>query len=94
MTTLAQRIHETPMAPYIGVLKGMSKQDMQIVVTFLTEKMKEADEQKTVSESKEEIIRKKYMHLKISPKVKALVDGLSLSKEEMDDERTKHMLGL
>ena len=41
-----------------------------------------------------DLIREKYKNLRISPRVKALVDGLSLSKEEVDDERTKYMLGI
>ena len=92
MTALAKRITETPMAPYIGLMRGMSQQDIDIVVTFLNEVKKEAEESKP--KSNEEIIREKYKNLRISPRVKALVDGLSLSKEEVDDERTQYMLGL
>ena len=39
MTALAQRITETPMAPYIGVLRSMTREEKQIVVTFLTESL-------------------------------------------------------
>lgn len=79
------------MAPYIGLMRGMTRQDIDIVVTFLNEVKKDAEESKP--KSNEEIIREKYKNLRISPRVKALVDGLSLSKEEVDDERTKYMLG-
>jgi hypothetical protein len=41
MTTLAQRINETPMAPYTALLKGMTREQKQIVVTFITESMEE-----------------------------------------------------
>ena len=41
MTTLAQRIKETPMAPYLGLLRGMTREQKQIVVTFITESMDE-----------------------------------------------------
>lgn len=92
MTALAQRITEPPMAPYIGVMLGMTRQDIDIVVTFLNEVKKDAKESKL--KSNEEVIREKYKNLRISPRVKALVDGLSLSKEEVDDERTKYMLGI
>ena len=44
MTTLAKRITETPMAPYMSLLKGMSRRHKQIVVTYLTELMKEGDD--------------------------------------------------
>ena len=41
MTALAQRIEETPMAPYVVLIRGMSLEEQQIVVTFITELMKE-----------------------------------------------------
>ena len=37
MTALAQRITQTPMAPYLGVLSSLSREERQIVVAFLTE---------------------------------------------------------
>ena len=37
MTALAQRIKETPMAPYMGVMQSLSRKDIDIVVTFLNE---------------------------------------------------------
>ena len=94
MTAIAQRIKDTPMAPYIGLMRGMSRHDIQIVVTFLNEVMEEAEESEAVPMTNAEIIREKYKNLRISPRAKALVEGLSLSKEEMEDERTKYILGL
>ena len=94
MTITAQRIKETPMAPYIGLMRGMSRRDIQIVVTFLNEVMEEAEESEAVPMTNAEIIREKYKNLKISPRAKALVEGLSLSEEEVNDERTKYILGL
>ena len=41
MTTLAQRISETPMAPYVALLRGMTREQKRIVVTYLTESMEE-----------------------------------------------------
>ena len=41
MTTLAQRIKETPMAPYMALLQGMTKEEKRIVVTFINESMEE-----------------------------------------------------
>ena len=94
MTVTAQRIKETPMAPYIGLMRGMSRRDIQIVVTFLNEVLEEAEESETVPMTNAEIIREKYKNLRISPRAKALVEGLSLSEEEVNDERTKYILGL
>ena len=82
------------MAPYIGLMRGMSRRDIQIVVTFLNEVMEEAEESETVPMTNAEIIREKYKNLRISPRAKALVEGLSLSEEEVNDERTKYILGL
>ena len=39
MTTFAQRIKETPMAPYMALLRSMTREQKQIVVTFITESM-------------------------------------------------------
>ena len=52
MTTLAQRISETPMAPYVALLRGMTREQKQIVVTYLTESMEEpaADDAKTAQQ--------------------------------------------
>jgi len=41
MTTLAQRISETPMAPYAALLRSMTRKQKRIVVTYLTESMEE-----------------------------------------------------
>lgn len=48
MTTLAQRIKETPMAPYMGLLRGMTREQKQIVVTFITESMDEPKQKRQV----------------------------------------------
>lgn len=93
MTATAQRIKETPMAPYIGLMRGMSRQDIQIVVTFLNEVMEEAEET-TAPKSNAEIIREKYKNLKISPEIQRLRGCLKLTEEEMQDEHTKYILGL
>ena len=41
MTATAQRIKKTPMAPYMALLRGMTREQKQIVVTFITESMEE-----------------------------------------------------
>ena len=58
------------MAPYIGLMRGMSRRDIQIVVTFLNEVMEEAEEPETVPMTNAEIIHEKYKNLKISPRIK------------------------
>ena len=59
-------------------------------MTFLQEAIAEAEAPK---ESAAEIIRKKFKRLTISQETKELVSALSLSSEEMNDERTNYILG-
>ena len=77
------------MAPYADLLRSMKPQEMRIVVTFLQEAMIEAETEKSAAE----IIRQKFKDLTISEETKELVHDLSLSSEEMDDERTRYILG-
>lgn len=95
MTALAQQVKNTPMAPYIGLMRGMSKRDIQIVVKFLNAVLDEEREEKAMSpKNNEEIIREKYKNLKISPEIQRLRGCMKLTEEEMQDERTKYILGL
>jgi hypothetical protein len=48
MTTLAQRITDTPMAPYMGLIRSMTREQKQIVVSFITESMRETKLQRQV----------------------------------------------
>jgi len=93
MTAQARRrIAETPMAPYTDLMLSMKPKDMLIVVDFLKEAMQEATEEEPQLTAAE-IIREKFKNLVISEETKELVRGLSLSKEEMEDERTRYILG-
>ena len=95
MTALAQQVKNTPMAPYIGLMRGMSKRDIQIVVKFLNAVLGEEREEKAMSpKTNEEISREKYKNLKISPEIQRLRGCMKLTEEEMQDERTKYILGL
>ena len=91
MAVLARDISETPMAPYADILRNMKPQEMRIVVTFLQDALAEAEA--PAKESAAEIIRKKFKRLTISQETKQLVSDLSLSSEEMNDERTRYILG-
>ena len=46
MTTLAHRVSETPMAPYMGIMRGMNINDINVVIEFLKETVREAEESK------------------------------------------------
>ena len=92
MTALARKISDTPMAPYVDLLRKLKPQEMRIVVTFLEEAIDEAEAVKH-EETAADKIRKKFKGLAISKETKELVSDLSLSSEEMKDERTQYILG-
>ena len=92
MTALARRIAGAPMAPYTDILLSMKPKGMIIVMDFLQEAIQEAVP-KEKALSAEDVIRKKFRGLAISDETKELVHGLSLSSEEMSDERTQHFWG-
>lgn len=87
MTALAQRIKETPMAPYVGLISGMTLEEKQVVLAFIVDSM-EGQEPKDNSE----IIRKKYRKLLIPPELKRLRGCMKLTEEELKDERTQYIL--
>ena len=89
MTALAQRIKETPMAPYADLLRGMTPEQKMIVVTYITESMeKPAVEPK----SNAEIIREKFKDMRVSPELKKLRGCIKLTEEDLKDERIQYIL--
>ena len=44
MTALAQKIKETPMAPYVGLISNMTDEQKHIVVTFINELMEKPNQ--------------------------------------------------
>ena len=94
MTATAQQVKSTPMAPYIGLMRGMSRHDIQIVVTFLNEVMEEAEDTKAAvsSDSLVEMARKKF-NVPESPETKWFREHpVNFTEEELSDERTKYIL--
>ena len=91
MTKLAQRISETPMAPYLGLLDGMTREQKQIVVTYITESLEESAVEEN---SNADIVREKLKRLKISPEIARLRGCMKLTESEKEDERTQYILGL
>lgn len=80
------------MAPYMGVMKSMNLDDMHIVVEFLNEAINEAEEAKHKEE--DEFLARKMAEIKISPRIAKLIEETRLTPEEVEDERTRHILGL
>ena len=92
MTTLAHRVSETPMAPYMGIMRGMNINDINVVIEFLKETVREAEESRRKAD--DEFLAKKMAEIEISPEVDELFDALRLTPEEAADERTRWILGL
>lgn len=92
MTTLAHRVSETPMAPYMGIMRGMNINDINAVIEFLKETVREAEESRRKAD--DEFLAKKMAEIEISPEVNELFDALRLTPEEAADERTRWILGL
>lgn len=92
MTTLAHRVSETPMAPYMGIMRGMNINDINVVIEFLKETVREAEESRRKAE--DEFLAKKMAEIEISPEIDELFDALRLTPEEAADERTRWILGL
>ena len=89
-----RRVQSTPMGPYIELMERMTQEEKQIVVTFLTESMREQSQQAETPKNNAEIIREKYKTLKISPEIQRLRGCLKLTEEESEDERSQYILGL
>ena len=52
MMSLTQRIAETPMAPYVGLMRGMSRSQKLTVVAFLVDAMQESEAGQTADADK------------------------------------------
>ena len=48
MTLATRRVQSTPMAPYMGLIRSMTREQKQIVVSFITESMRETKLQRQV----------------------------------------------
>lgn len=72
MTTM-QRIQSTPMAPYVGLMEGMSNQDKVAVATFLVAMVPNVRVVEEPVKTNAEIIREKYKNLRRTPRVKKLM---------------------
>ena len=114
MTLIAQQIRQTPMAPYVGLMQGMSTKDKLVLMAFLVDSMQEQESHESIrakqmlkpnpfshfrkasefAEEERTQILEKMRKTSISPETKSLVGGLSLTEEELQDERTRYILGL
>jgi len=91
MTATAQRITETPMAPYIELMRSMTREQKQIVVTFITESMEES--RKTMSSEDLVAAARKKFNVPESAETKWFREHpVNFTQEELSDERTRYIL--
>ena len=94
MTAATSRVQSTPMAPYIGLMRGMKVSDMYIVVDFLKEAIREAEDAKRKAE--DAILAEKMAHSenKLPAAFLKLRGSVSFSPEEIaSDDRLDYILG-
>jgi hypothetical protein len=92
MTATARRLQSTPMAPYIDVMRSLDVNDMHLVVEFMNETIREAEEAKRRAD--DDFLAKKMAEIEISPRIAKLIEDTRLTAEEAKDERTRYILGL
>ena len=92
MSTATRTIQDTPMAPYVGLMKSMKPDDMQTVLLFLQDAITEAEQAKRKAE--DEFLARKMAEIKVSPRIKTLISQTRLSPDEAADERTRYILGI
>ena len=77
MTAAALKVKGTPMAPYMGLMSRMSREQKLAVVAFLTESLDEPEEVRTNAE----LIREKYKNMRISPEIKWMIPRIPVLPE-------------
>ena len=70
----------------------MDVNDMHLVVEFMNETIREAEEAKRRAD--DEFLAKKMAEIEISPRIAKLIEDTRLTAEEAKDERTRYILGL
>lgn len=79
------------MAPYTILLLGMTHEQKQIVMTYISEAM---NEPAVVAKGNAEIVCENLKRLIILPKIARLRGCKKLTESEKQSERTRYILGL
>jgi hypothetical protein len=101
MTTQVN-ISQTPIAPYIGVLNNMNRKEKMAVALFLVssipgvEIVETKEEKPQFTEEDERLLSSKLGDMTFSPRIERLFQKRKEIARSIDlnDERTKHILGL
>lgn len=103
MTAIAQRILDTPIAPYLSLLESMSREDKQVLVTFLVDSLPgikiidtNTDGDTEMSSEDEAFLQEKLNNMTFSPRIERLFEKRkeAAKKIDIEDERTRHILGI
>lgn len=79
MTVTALKMKSTPMGPYMELMQGMNRHDIQIVVTYLNEMLEKTNKPKASR--------------KVPASFKKLRGMVNVTKEEMaQDARLAHIM--
>lgn len=98
---LSPNITSTPMAPYQGLLKSMNRKEKMAVAMFLVDSLPgvetvESKEDVEMSREDEAFLSQKMDEKTYSPRIERLFEKRREAARlvELDDERTRHILGL
>lgn len=94
-------ISQTPIAPYLDVLKGMNRNEKIAVALYLVDSLPgieivETADEHTISNEEESFLKQKLESMTYSPRIERLFEKREkvASMIDLNDERTRHILGL
>ena len=94
-------ITQTPIAPYLELLKGMSRNEKIAVALYLVSSIPgievvETTEMPDMSSEDETFLAQKLKEMTFSPRIEKLFEKRKETAQMIDlnDERTRHILGL
>ena len=94
-------ISETPIAPYLNLLKNMERNEKIAVAMYLVESLPgieivETDKEKEMSSDDETFLAQKLEGMTFSPRIEQLFEKRKEAAKMIDlgDERTRYILGL
>ncbi|MCR5158843.1 MAG: hypothetical protein K6D37_06910 [Prevotella sp.] len=100
MSTIVN-IADTPIAPYLGLLNEMGREEKMALVLYLVDSLPGVDVVKTEEdeaslEEEDAFLSEKLSGMTFSPRIEQLFEKRrkAASMVDLNDERTRHILGL
>lgn len=100
MSTIVN-IADTPIAPYLGLLNEMGREEKMALVLYLVDSLPGVDVVKTEEdeaslEEEDAFLSEKLSSMTFSPRIEQLFEKRrkAASMVDLNDERTRHILGL